>query len=58
MTLEELRDQVRTMKVDAAERVRRYGRLLNSDPAFVDALIAALGTISVDEALDALERED
>ena len=57
MTLEELRAVIGAMKTSAADKLRTYGRVLGSEAPFVEALCAALGEISLDEALDALTSE-
>lgn len=57
VTLDELRACVATMKGEASEQVRLYGRIYGVDAAFVDRVVLALGEISLDEALTAIERE-
>jgi len=55
MTLDELRATIRTMKDDAADRVRLYGRVLGVEETFLNAVVNALGEVSMDEAFAALD---
>lgn len=59
MSREELQEFIRNMKLRAQCDIRQY---IDSnypwiDPKFVDAVINALGEISVDEAIEAINKE-
>ncbi len=54
-TVAELRDALAPLLVSAAEKVQAFARLLGvTDAAFVDAIVQALGELSLQEAYDAL----
>jgi hypothetical protein len=55
--LDALRRRIAVMKTSASDVVRTRGHVLGIGPTFIDAICAALGDISVDEALDALTLE-
>ena len=59
MTREEMVTEVRQWRHDAAGSLRRYAarHAPNVAPSFVDALERALGDISLDEAIAALDLE-
>jgi hypothetical protein len=57
VTVPELRRTIAAMRDDARDKVRVYALMLGVDDAFTTALTDALGDISLDEALDALERK-
>lgn len=56
MTLDDLRRIVRNLKGPAADKLRVYGHVLDVDDQQIEAVVAALGEISFDEALDLLVR--
>lgn len=57
MTLDDFRATVTRLLSSSSATVRLYGRTIGVAPAFVESIIPALGTISVDEACDAIDRE-
>jgi diacylglycerol kinase family enzyme len=60
MTREEVAHEVGELVRGAAERVRRHAReqCQHVDPAFVDAVCVALGDITIQEAIAALDRAE
>lgn len=52
-------DELRTLYVTARDYVRAYAAIAakNVSPELVDAIVNAIGTISVPEAVEALDRE-
>lgn len=58
MNREELRVEVQTALLTAREQVRRYGERRCIDSVFLKAICAAVGDISVDEAMDAIDKAE
>lgn len=60
MTRDDVIAEVHTMRSDASRAVRFYARhqCPHLTPSFVEALTGALGEISVEEAIIALDREE
>lgn len=55
LTFAELRASVVETRISAQDFVRNYGQLKGVEPRFLNAIVAAIGEISVGEALTGID---